>query len=423
MTLNNPRCIIHCNKHIFSSLIRVVLFLSLFFHPPVVFAAQEPTDDSQQVFAPEEAGDFTHIINSVLGKDPSIFYTSPLKESTAEFASGSSIQLGLGQKNNVLEDYNNFHDSVFSYISADVFFIWKNTNDRELFISGYVENTDYSDIYAEGAKQKIFALLKGETPVYVSSIIGIQLTLDYQQSLDSLNTVSKNQLVPVVINHEISVKPFWEKKIKREIYTIIEFEWSSNSAELPDDSYEKAVLSAAVKKNYGFDSEFLMKYNTSRFTYEKAEALALDESPIVGTELVLDSHSIDLTSKHFWDQSKKWDLESSLGYKRQKDNGAGYDDFENYVLSETLQYKGIYWMLRGSIELSNYLYGKRVVQVDGSKIESEYSHLIYIDIELARSLGNGYSIITALKMNHSTSNNKMEDYSYSSMIIKTEKLF
>ncbi len=422
MTLDYCKYIIHCNTSVHRPSTKVFLSFFLLFYSTAIFAAQEPTSDNMQVSDSGEAIAIDQILDNVIGEDPSIIYTSSPKEATSEFASGSGINLGLGRKNNVLEDYNDFHDSNFSYIFADVFFSWRNANNNELFIATHLENTDYIDIDTEGSEQQVFAILKGKKIIADISDIGIQLIFDYQQSLDSRNTFL-NQTVPVTISHEISVRPFWKIIVTKEIYAVTEIGWSSNSAELADDRYENVVLSAAVKKKYGFDSEILIMYDASRFVYEEADALALDESPIQGNTLVLDSHSIILSNKHYWNQSTQCNLESSLLYELQKDNGVGYDDFSYYAVSETLHYQGIYWILTGSIEISNYLYRKRRVQVSNSKSEMEYSRLIGIDIELARSVGNGYSIITGLEMIRNISNNKKEDYSSSSMIIKAEKTF
>jgi len=422
MTLDNHRRIIHCSTCTHHLIAKAFLFLSLLFCSTIVFSTQEQTIVNKQISSQEKAATIDQVLDSVIGEDPSIIYNLPSKKEKSEVAFGSSVNLGLGQKYNVLEDYNNFYDSGFSYVFASVFFSWRNANDAEFFISSHLENTDYSNIDVEGAEQKAFALLKGKIPIDDSSKLGIQLTFDFQQSLDSLNTVM-NETVPVVANHEVSIKPFWERKFKKVFYSIIELEWSVNSAELVDDRYESIALSASVKKNYGFDSEISILYDTSRLTYEEAEALALDETPIQGKRLILDSYSIELNNKHYWDKSMNFDLESSLVYKLQKDNGVGYDDFSNYILTETLQYKGIYWFVLGNIELSNYLYAKRVVLDGRFKTEREYSQLLEIDIEVARSISNGYSIISVLEMNRSISNNKNEDYSSSNMVIKIEKLF
>jgi hypothetical protein len=100
-----------------------------------------------------------------------------------------------------------------------------------------------------------------------------------------------------------------------------------------------------------------LAYEFNHLEYDDNEALTAEGMPVAGVTRAFHQQVVELSWRHYWDPDKRWRTLAKVSWKRNRDNGGGYLDFDRYRATAALRYRRSTWEVSGELRGSQYDYG------------------------------------------------------------------
>ena len=114
----------------------------------------------------------------------------------------------------------------------------------------------------------------------------------------------------------------------------------------PFDNHSEYGGTLGWTESYGARSEWKVDYTGRHRTFDSLTETTLTGSSIPGATRGYQRHSIQLTDKHYWDDTRRWSTLTRLAGEIGSDDGAGYWDYLRFRVQEGIQWSGRQWDFR-----------------------------------------------------------------------------
>jgi hypothetical protein len=326
-----------------------------------------------------------------------------------------SVELrgGFGYKDNVLLSHTNAQSSAYWISGADMmvyslpthgwqFNFFAEASDVRYFSSPSVDNEQVALATAQANKDFGHGW---------KSTLGMNYMFQ-NQVYDYSSAYTNESSVGLILGHMLSPRWAWRKAIGA-FWIEGEMSGTRQWLDAPLDSFWQFGPRVATGHRWGYGSELVLSYQYSRLDYDHREQVDPGGAAITNTSLALNLHLVELVLTHFWDQKRRWETATALGFETVLDNGSGYYDYNRYHLSQRVRYRNKNWEVTARARLSDYEYITQTV----STTDAALRHKLMLNLMLAveRKLTKYLKVHAEYNWDRSISNLDFDDYAVNSV--------
>ena len=159
---------------------------------------------------------------------------------------------------------------------------------------------------------------------------------------------------------------------------------------------------------WGRESELTLAYEYSRLAYDTREQLDRLGGVLTNTALVMNSHLVELSLTHTWDEQRRWQTITSLSYEAILDNGSGFYDYNNYRFSQKVRFRNELWEATVRARLSHSEYSSQTVSPADAALRRKT--LFNLTLRAERKLLKHLKVYASYEWDRSISNLDFDDY-------------
>jgi hypothetical protein len=173
----------------------------------------------------------------------------------------------------------------------------------------------------------------------------------YQNQVFDFSATYTNTGIGQVIGHTLA--PRWNLRKQLGVFWVeAQFGATRQLLEEPLDSYWQLGPRATVGLTYGHGSELSLSYQWTHLAYDTREDVDANGAAIPGTSLTLEAQPIELILTHEWDEKRRWQTATVLGFENNQDNGSGFYDYQQYRLAQQVRFKTSSWEIAARARVS-----------------------------------------------------------------------
>lgn len=320
----------------------------------------------------------------------------------------TSLRGGFGYNDNVLLNHTNAQGSGFWMSGAEVmvfrlpthgwqFTFFADISDSRFFDSPNVDNEQV----ALAASQ-----LTKDFGNDWKSTVGLNYVFQ-NQVFDFSDAYTNQASVGQIVGH--TLKPRWSaRRTFGKFWVEGELNGARQWLAAPLDSYWQFGPRAAVGYAWQRGSELALAYQYARLDYDHRQQVDQAGAAIANTAMALNSHSLELSLAHVWDQKRHWQTTTAIGFDTSLDNGAGFFDYENYHLSQRIRYRDEKWEVTALAGLSHYAFLTQTVSTTDPTLR--HKTMINVSLRMERKLNKHLLAHASYNWERSISNLDFDDY-------------
>jgi hypothetical protein len=183
----------------------------------------------------------------------------------------------------------------------------------------------------------------------------ITLQYLYQDQMLDVSTTEEVHAVKVK-GHGLSARPSVRHDFEKRNWVELELGLTRQYLAAPLDDYWEGGPKLTLGHEYGHRSDLAAGYEFSDRQYDTRLPLDRQGRHLAGTSLNYFQHEIAVTSRHYWDQARRWRTTTKLAYKFIEDNGPGYFNYGRWQFSEQFRYRAKTWEVKTQFRVSRYRY-------------------------------------------------------------------
>ena len=403
------------------------LLLFITFH----FLAKNTQATEVEEVKPAESGtvkivDSDQIVANTLGLDP-LLIEFDLEESqveqdktSKEIKSGASVHVGIGEKENVLENQETNLNSSFLFLSLEAY-VAKSNNSEVLQWYGLFESSRFYDTELSGDKRFLYSQLHRIKPLSKTMAAGFELSYYFQQYY-SPSEGDSEETVDILHNQELSFSPFLSFQTDNGLSFKLEATLARNLMEESDEDYSELAGSFSLKQSYRFGSYISVEVENSQNQYAEWEQRTTTGANIAESTLATEKRGLFFTSLHRWDKKRSLSFKTSVSTTTKTDNSSGYYDYTLNKASENIIYRSKNWELKGAAGVTLYQYKERLssTSTDEKKLSLR---TFYGNGGIEYIWGQGWSAKATTGFEQCASNDQNENYQAKTAEIGLTKSF
>jgi hypothetical protein len=176
----------------------------------------------------------------------------------------------------------------------------------------------------------------------------------------------------------------------------------------PLDSFWLVGPRALLGYGYGRGSEVTLAYQWSHLAYDTREQVDTAGAAIPGTELALRMQGVELALSQVWDEKRRWQTTTRLGYEANLDNGSGFYDYDVFRFVQQLRFRTPTWEITAQVRVGYYDYATQtVIATDNSPRERTW---ITASLRAEKKLTSHWRLHAAYYFDRSRSDLDFDDY-------------
>jgi len=331
-----------------------------------------------------------------------------LPEGFPLWQTSASVEAGLGYKDNVTLSRFDPQGSGFAVASADALLFRLPWNDWQLSLLAMGSDTRYWDRSA-GVDTEQSAAATSELTWFLGGGWKTASALQYafiNQVMD-VSTTYGVALPQPVFGHTLTAK----QGVRRDVgswWTGLDLAATRSWFREPlDDSWQVGPQLAAGLY-YGHGSELALSYQAMPLFYETREQTDAAGTPVVGTHLRYLPQTVELAWQHGWDEARRWRHSLRLTFESNRDNAAGYYDYQMCRAGGQLRYRAGGWELSGSASAAYFEFPHQTAGTDASIARHRTS--LRLGLRGERCLSKHWRVYAAYEHETSLSNLEVEQY-------------
>jgi hypothetical protein len=312
---------------------------------------------------------------------------------------------GFGYRDNVLRSGLSTESSAFFNASADASFLRLAESGAYLSFFLLGDDTRYFDAPSVNYEQFFSADAQAVTPVGTSDELGSQFNYLYQHQVLDVSETEGVQARMLVDGHSYALRSHWKHTLRPGWAVQLE---AAGLRQLYDgdlSDYWEAGGRWSLIRTYGHRSELSLGYQFKSLLYDSREEYTSDGAAIPGTSLIYWQNELGAQWRHHWDQARHWRTTSKFSYLFNRDNGAGYFDYDRVLFSQQLRWAAGGWEIKANARCGWYFYP--VQQIGNEDLERSY---VALDFRVERRLGKHWLLYAVGEREWNASNDSLDQY-------------
>jgi hypothetical protein len=292
---------------------------------------------------------------------------------TAIWDATARATVGGGYRANVLQTSVAPEDSAFFQSGAELSLDRLSQSGAwvSLFLLG--EDTRYFDSPSVPSEQLLSGSARAILPLGDRDRLGGLLQYLYQHQVLDVSETETNLNRLLIKGHSLSLRPDWRHTLSADwsvqVEGLMNRQWYVGEL----DDYWEGGGRLTLARGYGHRSELSLSGQTKRLLYDTRRQTDASGAPLAGTSLLYWQHEAAAQWRHHWDESRHWQTRLRAGFMANRDNAAGYFDYDRVQFSATVRWQNRGWEANAAARLGWYLYGSQ--QVGGRLRERSYCTL------------------------------------------------
>lgn len=319
------------------------------------------------------------------------------------------IRGGLGYKDNVtLSGDSSAETSGFWISRAEMMVFRLPSRGWQFNFFATADDVRYFDAPSVDNEQVVMAVaqLNKDFGHGWKSTLGLNY-LYQNQVFDVSATYTNGGSIGLIRGHMLS--PRWSgRKTVGSGWVELELVGTRQILETPLDSYWQAGPRLATGLNYGRGSELSLAYQWNYLGYDAREQSDLAGMPLTNTVLALQTQGPELAWTHVWDEQRRWQTVSRLGYENTCDNGSGFYDYELYRAYQQLRYRSPSWEVSAQAAVGFYDYAHQTVSTTDSSARQRT--LVTFSVRAEKKLAKHLKVHASYSLDRSVSEMEFDNY-------------
>lgn len=267
----------------------------------------------------------------------------------------------FGYKDNVTLSHTGAQASTFWQSGVEAVVFRLPTHGWQFNFYASAEDTRYFDAPSVGSEQVVMAMAQAAKDLgrQWKSTLGFNY-LFQNQVFDMSATYTNSSSVGQVLGQTFSPRWLLRKQLNA-FWVEGEAIGTRQILDAPLDSYWQLGLRTAGGYTFGYNSELTLAGQWSDLEYDSREQADSLGASIPGTSLALQGTTVELALSHIWDQQRRWQTSTRLGYEVNIDNGSGFYDYNVFRLAQQLKYRRPTWEVSAQARVGFYDYATQTV--------------------------------------------------------------
>lgn len=331
------------------------------------------------------------------------------------------LRTGMGYKDNILLSNDHPQGSAFwtAVLDALVFRLPLDGWQFNAYLNA--EHVQYLDSPSVDNEQFVMATAQVSKELGADWKTGAGLTYTYQHQVFDVSATQPGEFsIGEVMGHGLAGrwsirKGFGAQWLEADLSA--SRQWLAS----PLDGYWQGGPKLTLGRSLARGSELSLSYQALRLAYDTREQLSATGQAITGSALEFFVQSIELALRYSWDEQRRWQTTTRLGYSLSRDNGAGFFDYQHYQASQQLKYKRPTWELSGSVRMGYFDYPVQTIGV-GEAIQ-RHKTAVGLSFQAEKNLTKSWKVFLNYSHDRSISNLEFDDYRVHAVSAGVEKRF
>lgn len=323
------------------------------------------------------------------------------------WTSAHNVRLWSGYKDNVLLGNDPVEESPFLGGGLDLTWLRLPDSGTEvtLFMSGdYIHYLD-----ADEVDREVLFISQGDVkkPLGEKWTIGNSVQYLYYDQVFDASTIEREFATIQVQGQTIGIEPSVRRSFNERYWLELQMEVSRQLFRRLLDDYWEAGPEIILGREYGNRSDLTLSYEVQKRYYDTRVTRTELGQPL-NDDLELFRHKLELSSRHYWDEKRRWRTVVKGILDRNEDNGGGYYDYWRYGLSAQLRYQAKSWRLEGESRFSYYDYD--VQPVSAADLTSREKTLWLFGVRAQKDITDRLALFARYEHERSLSNLELDEY-------------
>jgi hypothetical protein len=344
--------------------------------------------------------------------DESVFSEDDLKIPLWNYS--TELRGAFGYKDNVTLSHTNAQGSAFWMSSAEFMAFRLPTDGWQFHFFADASDVRYFDSPSVDNEQVALAAARVSKDFGHGWKSSVGLNYLFQNQVFDFSDVYTNQSsVGQIVGHTLT--PRWAvRKTIGAFWIEGEFNGTRQWLDAPLDSYWQFGPRVAVAYEWGRGSEVGLSWQYSRLDYDSRVQVDRLGGALTNTSLALNSHSAELSLTHVWDEKRRWQTASGIGYEAGRDNGSGFYDYDSVRVSQQVRYRDEHWEATLQARASHFRYATQTVSATDA--DARRKTMLNITLRIERKLAKHLKAHASYSWDRSISNLDFDDYAASTVM-------
>jgi hypothetical protein len=319
-----------------------------------------------------------------------------------------TVRSGGGYKDNVTLSHAAPVASPFVGAGAEAFFHRLTLDGPQYTLLAGGDYNRYLD--APGAENEALAYARAQAKLLFGDTAEASLAGDYyfQHQVLDVSVTETNLEAVLVTGHAFTARPGGRLNLGRQYWLSLEIPVTCQWYADPLDDYLETGPRLYFGRTYGHLSEVSLGYE---LTWRGYDSLATDAQGYA----VPDTHrrywqqEARLVWRHYFDEPRHWRASTKLGYKMNRDNAAGYFDYDRVGGWQQFRYRAGRWELTAEAGVAYYRYLTQTVSP--TDLRKRERTRVTAGVRCERTLVKSLKLVAAYEYERTLSNDPIETYS------------
>ncbi len=268
------------------------------------------------------------------------------------------------------------------------------------------EGTRYFDAPSVDDEQFLSAVLTGGFGMGESSEGKAAISYAYQNQVLDVSETEGDLRRVLVKGHSLALEPSWKWDLGRHWFAELGGAGMRQGYETELDDYWEGTARAALLHTYGARSEVGLDYQCRWRVYDTRGETDSEGFVVPGTDLVYEQHEFGASWRHYWDAARHWRTTARLSGLFNRDNGAGYFDYDRVQFRSSMRWVDRGWDIGGTARVGHYYYHLQSVG-DGRR----YRDLVVLGLSVEKRLASHWLVKASAEREWDMSNDPIDDFS------------
>ncbi len=315
------------------------------------------------------------------------------------------VTVGGGYRDNVMSSSVAPESSAFVATTAEASFIRLSESGAQLILLLLGEDTRFTDAPAVDKEQLFSGSAEFLKPLGARDELGGRFLYLYQNQVLDASDSYANLYRVLVKGHDFTLQPFWNHTLGRGWSAQLEGTLVRQNFEHELDGFWEGGGRLSCLYAYGHQSEISFGYQFRQRLYDTRNQFDRDGVAVPNTTLIYNQHEFAGEWRHYWDAGRHWLTTTKAGVLLNRDNGAGYFDYDRVLFAERLRWRNYGWEVTASGRFGWHFH--RVQVVNGEQRERSYYAL---DLRAEKRLGKHWLLYAAARREWDFSNDPFDQY-------------
>lgn len=322
-----------------------------------------------------------------------------------EWEFDGEVSIAPGYRGNVLRSGIHDDGSGFMMTALDLSLMRFSDSGSYLIFYFFGEDRRYYDAPSVGYEQFFSGIVNGKFPVNETDSLGFRSGYVYQHQIYDASETGVDQRRLLVLGHSVQVHPFWEHAFSEAWHTQLKGGVLRQYYEQELDDFTEVDGTLSLVRYYGHGSKLSLGYQWLFRGYDTRAQYDETGAVIEGSALNYVQNELLLESSHYFDPLRRWKLSGRLTGMLNRDNGAGYFDYDRILAREQLRWDNEVWVIKGTARFGWFLY--KLQEVSGERRERMYASA---EFRIERSFGRHLAVFAAGEHEWNRSNDPLDEY-------------